>query len=378
MEALAVLRREPELTRAQLGRRLGLESGPTSDLVKRLTGAGLITELPATGTGRGRPTTTVHASPSGPLAVVVDVRHGDWRLGTCAADGVVEMIATGRHDGRRPGKLLDALRARTDASVRGLQGRVIGVGVAVPGPTAGDRLVHATMLGWRDVEMSRIVPGPDLPLVVANDATMAAVAEARLHMPRPRTLVHVVVEIGIGGALVVDGRPVPSASGLQGEFGHLPFGDPAARCPCGARGCWTVAFDVTQVAAATRTVVPADPRRWLHRMFTDDAPAARSRRVREALATGLGGGIAGLINALDPEVISLGGLGAELRAAFPEGFEQALRDGLMAVHREHPPAVVAARGGESAPLIGLGLSVFDRVLDAELLAGWAARRRAPA
>jgi predicted NBD/HSP70 family sugar kinase len=338
----------------------------------------LITEQRAMGAGRGRPTTTVHASPSGPVAIVVDVRHGDWRLGTCAVDGMVDLVAAGRHDGRRPNMLLDTLRARIASTARSLEGRVVGIGVAVPGPTAGNRLVHATMLGWRDVEMSRVVPDSDFPLVVANDATMAAVAEARLHTPRVRSLVHVVVEIGVGGALIVDGRPVPSARGLQGEFGHLPFGDPDAHCPCGARGCWTIAFDVTQIAAAARAALPKNPRRWLHRLFTDDAPAARERRVREALAADLGRGIAGLVNAVDPDLVTLGGLGAELRAAFPEGFEQSLLDGLMTVHRDQPPAVVAARGGENAPLTGLGVSVFDRVLDADLLASWAGRRRVPA
>lgn len=375
-DALAAVRRDPGLTRAELGRRLSLDSGPTSDLVKRLTVAELLSERPSTGSGRGRPTTSLHASPSGPAAIVLDVRHGDWRLGICAVDGMVELVTTGQHDGRRPDQLLDALRVRIDESARALGERLIGVGVAVPGPTAEARLVHATMLGWRDVDLSRVAP--DLTLVVMNDATASAVGEARLHTPRPRTLVHVVLEIGIGGALIVEGRPVASARGLQGEFGHLPFGDPADRCPCGARGCWTVPFEVEQIAAAAKASVPADPRGWLQEFLSDDAPTADARRAREALAVDLGRGIAGLINALDPDVVTLGGLATELRAAFPEGFEESLLDGLMSVHRESPPAVVASRGGENAPLIGLGLTVFDRVLDAEMLARWEGRRRVTA
>jgi predicted NBD/HSP70 family sugar kinase len=372
-DALAVVRRDPGVTRAELGRRLGLDSGPTSDLMKRMVAAGLTTERATIAGGRGRPTTTVHASQSGPVAIVLDVRHGDWRLGICALDGTVDLVASGRHDDRRPYDQLDALREQMSVSAQSLGQRLAGIGVSVPGPTAGNRLVHATMPGWRDVDMSRVVPTPDVPLVVANDATMSAVAEARLHTPRPRSLLHVVVEIGVGGALVVDGRPMPSAHGLQGEIGHLPFGDPAARCWCGARGCWNVAFDLERIAAAVLTEVPLDPRPWLHRLFTEDAPAAEVRRMREALAADLGRGIAGLVNAVDPDVVTLGGLAAELRATSPEGFEQTLLDGLMTVHRERPPVVVAARGGENASLIGLGLTVFDHVLDAEMLARWAGR-----
>jgi predicted NBD/HSP70 family sugar kinase len=203
-------------------------------------------------------------------------------------------------------------------------------------------------------------------LVAGNDATMAAVAEARLHSPR--TLLHVVVEIGVGGAFVVDGRPVASARGLHGEFGHLPFGQPDDRCPCGALGCWTVAFDAQEVAERVGVRVPPDPRAWLHRFFTDADPSP----VRAGLAGNLGRGVAGLVNALDPDLVTLGGLAPDLRAAAPESFTGAWQDGLMTLHRDRPPRVVDARAGEDAPLIGAGLSVFDRLLDAEMLARWAA------
>lgn len=364
-DALAVLRQEERLTRPELGRRLGLDSGPTSDLVKRLARAALISERPVAANGPGRPTTTLHAHSAGPIAVVLDLRHGDWRLGTCGIDGTTELVATGQHGDEAPGPLLTRLRASIRAAADSVGDRFIGVGVAVPGSTADDRLVHASMLGWRDVDLCALAP--EVPFVAGNDATMAAVAEARLHPPR--TLLHVVVEIGVGGAFVVDGRPVASARGLHGEFGHLPFGRPDERCPCGALGCWTVAFDAQEVARRVGVRVPPDPRAWLHRFFTGADPSP----VREDLAANLGRGVAGLVNALDPDLVTLGGLAPALRVASPESFAGALRDGLMTLHRDRPPRVLDARAGEDAPLIGAGLSLFDRVLDAEMLARWAGR-----
>jgi predicted NBD/HSP70 family sugar kinase len=362
-DALAVLRQEERLTRPELGRRLGLDSGPTSDLVKRLARAELISERPVPANGPGRPTTTLHAHPAGPIAVVLDLRHGDWRLGTCGIDGTVELVATGQHDDKTPGPLLTRLRANIHAAADSVGERFVGVGVAVPGSTVDDRLVDASLLGWRDVDLSALAP--DAPLVAGNDATMAAVAEARLHPSR--TLLHVVVEIGVGGAFVVDGRPVASARGLHGEFGHLPFGRPEDRCPCGALGCWTVAFDTPEVAKRVGARVPPDPRGWLHRFFTHPSPSS----VRDDLAANLGRGIAGLVNALDPDLVTLGGLAPDLRAAATENFTSAWQDGLMTLHRDRPPRITDARAGEDAPLIGAGLSVFDRVLDAEMLARWA-------
>lgn len=370
-DALAVLRQEQHLTRTELGNRLGLRSGPTSDLVKRLARAALISEQRAASDGPGRPTTTVHAHPAGPVVVVLDLRHGDWRLGTCGVDGTVELLHTGQHDDERPDALIARLRTRVGAVADTLGARLVGIGVAVPGATTDDRLVHATLLGWRDVDLSALAPGPDIPVVVGNDATMAAVAEARSHTPRPRTLLHIVVEIGVGGAFVVDGRPAASASGLHGEFGHLPFGDRDERCPCGALGCWTIAFDTKQIARRSGMRVRRDPRAWLHRFLTDPRPSPDADRVRAELAADLGRGIAGLVNALDPELVTLGGLAPELRAAATENFDGGVRTGLMSLHRDRPPRIVAARAGEDAPLTGAGLSVLDRVLDAELLAQWA-------
>jgi predicted NBD/HSP70 family sugar kinase len=171
--------------------------------------------------------------------MVFDLRHGDWRLGTCAVDDDIGVLATGHHEGARPDEILTALSARVRAAAGPLGNRLVGFGAAVPEPTADDRLAHATMLGWHDIDLSMLPPEPHLPFIAGNDSTMAAVAEARLHSPR--TLLHVAVEIGIGGALVLDGRPVPSAHGLHGEFGHLPFGAPGDLCPCGALDCWATA-----------------------------------------------------------------------------------------------------------------------------------------
>src|SRR5256885_991493 len=84
--------------------------------------------------------------------------HGDWRLGTCGLDGRVDVLATGQHDGTDPDGLVTRLRSRVRRVARSLGERLVGVGVAVPGPTADDRLVHATMLGWHDVDIGRLAP----------------------------------------------------------------------------------------------------------------------------------------------------------------------------------------------------------------------------
>src|SRR5262245_42361311 len=97
--ALALLRGRAGLTRRELGERLGLTSGGVSDLAGRLRAAGLIVESPAPVHGPGRPSSMWRAHPDAPVALAVDLRHGDWRLARCGLDGEVTMLAEGVHDG---------------------------------------------------------------------------------------------------------------------------------------------------------------------------------------------------------------------------------------------------------------------------------------
>ncbi len=370
--ALELVRHRPQLTRRELAGELGLASGAASDLVGRLRAVRLLAERPAPAHGPGRPTTSLHAHPDGPVVLALDLRHADWRLAACGIDGELELVAAGRHSGEDPGAILARLRGIVAREADRLGGRALALGVAVPGPVAGTRLLDATMRGWRDVELCGL--GGGLPVVAGNDATMAAVATARTR-PTADALLHLVLEVGIGGALVVNGHPVQGARGLAGEFGHMPFGDPGEVCGCGARGCWGARFDPPRIAARLGEADPEDPRQWLRRLFEDGAPTADEQRVRSELAVDLGRGIAGLVNALDADVVTLGGLAGPLRNSAPRDFEQAFEAGLMRVHRGDPPEVIVGVADENEVLVGVALAAFDEVLDARRLVVWAGEAR---
>jgi predicted NBD/HSP70 family sugar kinase len=368
--ALELVRRRPTPTRRELALELGLASGPTSDLVGRLRAARLVAERPAAVHGPGRPTTRLHVHPDGPVVLAVDLRHGDWRVAVCGLDGEPEQVSAGIHRAGSAVAVLRRLRRVITQAVDQLADRVLAVGVAVPGLTAGTRVLEASMLGWRDVELKLIAGG--LPVIAGNDATMAAVAEARMQ-PEAGVLLHLVLEVGVGGALILDGRPTQGARGLAGEFGHLPFGDPDLACGCGARGCWGLAFDPRRLASRLGQGDPADPRGWLRRFLDSARPTAEERGLRERLAADFGRGTAGLVNALDPHVVTLGGLAGPLRDAAPDVFEHAFGSGLMSAHRRPAPEIVTGRAGEDGVLVGTALATFDRILDAPRLARWATR-----
>jgi predicted NBD/HSP70 family sugar kinase len=95
--------------------------------------------------------------------------------------------------------------------------------------------------------------------------------------------------------------------------------------------------------------------------------------VLAELASSLGRGTAGLVNALDPHVVTVGGLGRELLEIAGEAAEQAYLGGLMAFRAPAPP-LIPARLGDEAPLVGAAEEAFSRALSDEGLGHWAARR----
>ncbi|MFB9532481.1 ROK family transcriptional regulator [Nonomuraea roseola] len=377
--ALAVLeemRREPGVTRAVVAQRLGLSSGSATEITARLRDLALLSEAPAAASGRGRPTTVLGPHPDGPLVIAVDLRQEDWRCAVASLDGRPEIVEAGVHSGRGPEQVIGPI-AEAVRRVHTRHGRrVRAVGVAVAATVQHGRVVQAATLGWDAVDLGALASGARLPLLIGNDATLAGVAEAREGAAAgAATALHVMIEVGVGGTLVVDGRPVSGATGAGGEFGHLPLGEPGLRCPCGATGCWDLAVDGRAIARHLGEPPPDDPRTYalaaIARTSADAATAAAVGRT----AGSFGGGLAGLINALDPDVVTLGGLAQPLRAAATPEFEAALTGGLMRFRRADPPRVVAALLGQDGALHGAALTALDHVLTEAGMNAWTAALR---
>jgi predicted NBD/HSP70 family sugar kinase len=250
--------------------------------------------------------------------------------------------------------------------------RLRAVAVSVPGSVQGSLLVQASHLRWRDVDLSVLAQvGPvRLPLTVGNDASLAGLAEALRGAAHGVTVaLHLTVEVGVGGILVVDGRPMLGATGAGGEFGHMPLGPAELRCPCGAYGCWDLAVDGRAMARHLGRPEPVDPRTFADEVLL----AARAGQPESSAAVletaaALGRGIAALVNALDPAIVTLGGLGADLLEVGSEPLGAALARGVMAWRHGAAPPVVAAMLGPDGPAIGAAEAAMSGLLTEQALA----------
>ncbi|MCZ2830459.1 ROK family protein [Modestobacter sp. VKM Ac-2986] len=356
---LAAVHARPGLTRAEASRLLGMGTGGAAEVVGVLVAEQLLAEgPPQPATTRGRPTRPLTAHPAGPVVLAAAFSHATWRVDAVELGGASIATLDGAHAGESADTVLGVLGDAVGRLRDRLGDRVRGLGVSAPGIVTDERYLDATILGWRSVDLTAVWPGAGL-FVADNDATLAAVAEVRRGAAAgARSALHLMVDAGLGGAQVDAGRLVGGAHGTAGEFGHLPFGDPSVECACGARGCWGTAVDAGALARLLGDPVPADPGGYARSVIARDDVAARAAVA--TVATSLGRGIAGLVNALDPDVVTLGDLAADVLAAAPDELHAAVAAGLMRSRQDAPPTLVAAALGAAGPITGAAERVWDR------------------
>ncbi len=159
----------------------------------------------------------------------------------------------------------------------------------------------------RDLEQSL-----GIPLQMANDADCFALAEAQLGVvkekfPKARVVFGVIMGTGVGGGIVVDGKPIMGLQGIAGEWGHNFVHESGGPCYCGKVGC-------------VETVIsgPSLERYYFNESgekkgLKDIVAAAESgtdpvaHRTMMRLAEYFGLSLSAIINILDPDVIVIGG-----------------------------------------------------------------------
>jgi glucokinase len=162
-----------------------------------------------------------------------------------------------------------------------------------------------------------------LPVVVDNDGNVALLAEHRAGAAKGAShAAMLTLGTGIGGALLVDGRLVRGASGAAGELGHIVVDLDGPPCPgnCPSRGCLEAVASGSALAVEGDRAIARDPSSALARaeaagrpvtgalvteLAHDGDPAALA--AIEVIGRRLGVGLASIANALNPEVIVIGG-----------------------------------------------------------------------
>ena len=303
----------------EIARATGLARSTISQALTELRKARVIVEALAgeAARGVGRPASSFALNPRAGACVGLHLSLDELKL--MAADvshSVIfeKTVPLGRD--YAPAVAVEAARRALRDSCReaGVAwGSVIGVGVAFSGPVAPDgRVQRASIIPtWAGVNLREAFePALERPIFADNESNCSALAEMTWGAAvGVEDFVLFKIDIGVGGAIVANGRVLTGVAGAGGEFGHMTLDPHGDLCRCGNRGC-------LELTASLNPAVAIASRLAGREIGVDEFIAAAAqgdvgfRRLLADTAEVAGRGL-GMIGAiLNPGLILIGGRAA--------------------------------------------------------------------
>ena len=215
--------------------------------------------------------------------------------------------------------------------------------------------------------------GTGLPIVIDNDANVAAYGEWRCGAARGASDVFfVTMGTGIGSGLILGGELQRGSRGFAGEFGHFKVELDGLECACGSTGCLETLASGPNIVRRVREKLFSDPAFSLSQLASDMEGTLTAQRVFEAATasdelavsvlneTGqiLGSTIASVINLLNVEVVVLGGGVMAAGNLILAPIRDQARSAAVGVSYDCC-RIVAAELGQDAGIIGAALLARD-------------------
>ena len=323
-----LLAQKGSLSAAQIATVTGLAKSTVSVALGQLKDSGAVIPSSDPNEGAknavGRPRANLSLNPNAGTCVGVQLLPKSIR--TVVAD-VSHAILLERHrevpQDFSPATACEAIGEMIDEIYGELQldrSKLLGIGVAFPGPvrSADGVIIRSSVLpDWAGLQLDKAFE-TGLPYKVfgGNESNCSAIAEMTWGAAKGvDDFVFLKIDLGIGGAIVVDGRVHEGISGGGGEFGHISLDPKGALCRCGNRGCLELVGSLIPVMEAAREQYGDDLTvdEFINRVAEGDTGC---RRLVADTADIVGSALAAIGTIMNPPLIVIGGRAAKLGDAY--------------------------------------------------------------
>lgn len=359
------------VSRARLADETHMTRSTSSRLVDALIAGRILESLPPVSvSGRGRPAVPLIPARHSFVGLGMEVGVGSLAVRLVDLSGHVVAESLDRLDlaGSEPTKVLRHLGVMVREILEEMDEGLVLAGATLSLPGLVDRvegrLLVAPNLGWTDVDPYPLlgpVIGPNVDFTVGNAANLAArtVAQTRPGHPGPwESFLYLHGDIGVGAAMMLDGREIVGAHGWAGEIGHMTVDPNGPECRCGNHGCLEQYLGRHHLLQAAGFPPRASIHDLLGRVRAGDPVAGEA-----VLAAGhaLGSVLSSVVNLLDMPTIVLGGDLAVIGDHLLEPVEQEMRHRLLSDPLAKPTVVLAP--ATTAPgATGAAYVALDRVI----------------
>ncbi|KUN80993.1 XylR family transcriptional regulator [Streptomyces bungoensis] len=324
------------ISRVEIAQLTGLTPQTVSGIVRRLLDEGIVREDGASRiSSGGKPRTLLRLNADAGNAVGL---HFDPVELTCT---VVDLLGRPLVVKRQPTplgaepsqvvKTMAELIADVLAEAGVPRGKVLGLGLATPGPIDQERgmvVAPPQLAHWTRVPVQRMLSdATDLPVTLDNDATAAAVGERWSGAGKGvANFAYLFFGTGVGGGLVLNHQVYRGGSFNAGEFGHSSVLPDGPECYCGNRGCLERLVNPSAIVAEVHRRLAAGPGGgMLSQAFEQDPASVDHRAILLAAAAGdpvaaavideaaehVASLAVSIVNFIDVDLIVLGGHGIQ-------------------------------------------------------------------
>jgi len=255
-------------------------------------------------------------------------------------------------------------------------GNLQGVGIGVPGiidKRTGMLRESPNLPGWSDYPVKEEIERRlGAPVFLENDANAAALGEAWLGAARHvQEVCMLTLGTGVGGGIVLNGRPWHGMTGMAAELGHITVDPDGPKCGCGSYGCLEQFASATAVVRMAREAIRSGLAPELSQAemtsgaefgakvvynlaLQGDKPA---QQVFQKVGWALGIVLAGLVNTLNLHMYVIGGGVSSAWSAFaPTMFTELRRRSFVYAATAPDDITASIAEGASASLKPLGSS----------------------
>lgn len=198
----------------------------------------------------------------------------------------------------------------------------IGIGAAGQVDRENGILIGAPNLDCYDLNIKELISNHfDIPVFLGNDVEIATIGEMKFGAAKGYDdFVCVFVGTGVGSAIVKNGEIIHGATGTAGEIGHIIVDLNGRPCACGAHGC----LEAYASRSAIEKRIEGALKKGRHSVILDYLESGKSitsSMIQKSIERGdelvtacvdeaseyLSGGLASIVNFVNPKLIVLGG-----------------------------------------------------------------------
>ena len=198
----------------------------------------------------------------------------------------------------------------------------IGVGAAGQIDRQNGVIIAAPNLDCYDLKIKNILTEKfNIPVFVGNDVEIAALGEQKFGAGKGcNDFVCIFVGTGVGSAIIKNGQIITGSTGTAGEIGHMIVDLNGRQCACGAHGCLEAYASRSAIKKRIEGALKKG-RKSVILEYLDGGKSITSNMIKKSIEKDdelvlqcvteaseyLSGGIASIINFINPELVILGG-----------------------------------------------------------------------